>query len=441
MSDGRGMTDRAGVSPSSPPRASRVHGRSRAFAAPTHDGTRGVAPSAGARLRVVIVTAEVGEGHAAAARALAADLLAARDYTDVAVCDALAGLGPLLRLILLDAYRWQLRFAPWLFGLLYAIFSRVPALRQGGAGGLAALGSRSLLRLVMSHRPDVVVSTYPAATSVLGRLRRRGEIDVPVLATITDLGGVAFWADRGIDLHLVMHEHCLDEVERVAGPGRAQAVEPLVAAAFRQPLSCDHARQLLGLPLAGAVIVVSGGGWGVGDLEGAVETALSIGDAHVVCVSGRNDARRRRLERRFSGERRPRILGFTEQMRELLAAADALVHTTGGVTCLEAWVAGCPTIAYGAPPGHAPLCARAFAAAGLVERARTRAELGLALGRALAGVARVAAVPTAHPTAASIVRAVAGDSRRVRERASRGSRTALVRRAIGETMLESAGAP
>jgi len=406
-----------------------------------YDGTPLAAPSAVARLRIVIVTSEVGEGHAAAARALASDLRAAHDDTDVVVCDALAGLGPLLRLILLDAYRWQLRFAPWLFGLLYAIFSRIPALRQGGAGGLAALGSRSLLRLVISHRPDVVVSTYPAATSVLGGLRRRGEIDVPVLATITDLGGVAFWADRGIDLHLVMHERCLNEVERVAGPGRAQAVQPLVAPSFRRPLSRDHARQLLGLPLAGAVIGVSGGGWGVGDLEGAVATALSIGEAHVVCVSGRNDAARRRLARRFGGERRARILGFTEQMRELLGAADALVHTTGGVTCLEAWVAACPAIAYGAPPGHGPLCARALAAAGLVEHARTRPELRRALGRALAGVVRVAAAPTARPTAASIVRAVAGDSRRAREHASRGSRTVLVRRAVGETVVESAGAP
>lgn len=405
-------------------------------------GSRSPARIAEKRLRVVVVTAAVGEGHTAAARALANDLLATNDDTDVVVCDALAGLGPLLRLILLDAYRWQLRFAPWLFGVLYAIVNRFALLRRGGAVGLAALGSRSLLQLVLSHRPDVVVSTYPAATSVLGRLRRRGEIRVPVLATITDLGGVAFWADGGIDLHLVMHESCLEEVERIAGPGRAQAVQPLVAAPFRHPLSRAHARHLLELPPTGAVVVVSGGGWGAGDLKGAIAAALSLGEADVVCVTGRNGAARKQLQRRFDGEPRVRMVGFTERMRELLAAADVLVHTTGGVTCLEAWVAGCPAIAYGAPPGHAPRVARALAAAGIVEYARTRHELTPALARALAGIDPASAAPTASATAASIVLAAAASNRRAKRDGAAGVRTraAVVPRALGEAALESAGA-
>ncbi len=63
------------------------------------------------KLRVVVLTAEVGEGHAAAARALAAELVAERADVEVLVCDALIGVGRLLRFVLLGAYRWQLRFA------------------------------------------------------------------------------------------------------------------------------------------------------------------------------------------------------------------------------------------------------------------------------------------------------------------------------------------
>jgi UDP-N-acetylglucosamine:LPS N-acetylglucosamine transferase len=260
-----------------------------------------------------------------------------------------------------------------------------------------------------------------------------------VLATITDLGGVSFWADRGIDLHLVMHESCLEGVDRVAGRGRAQAVQPLVAAPFRQPLARAQARRLLELPPTGAVVVVSGGGWGAGDLKGAVAAALCLGEAQVVCVTGRNDAARKRLQRRFEGEPRVRMLGFTERMRELLAAADVLVHTTGGVTCLEAWVAGCPAIAYGAPPGHAPRVARALAAAGLVDHARTHRELTQALSRALAGSDLRMAPPTAPATAASIVLAVAASSRRAnRDAGGERTRAAAVPGALAEAALESA---
>ncbi len=46
-----------------------------------------------------------------------------------------------------------------------------------------------------------------------------------------------------------------------------------------------------------------------------------------------------------------RVLGFTDRMPEVLAAADVLVHSTGGVTCLEARAAGTPVVSYGLPVG------------------------------------------------------------------------------------------
>jgi UDP-N-acetylglucosamine:LPS N-acetylglucosamine transferase len=317
----------------------------------------------------------------------------------VVICDALVGLGRLLRFVLLDAYRWQLRFAPWIFGLLYRLFARVPPLRALGRAGLALFGARPLLRLIERHRPDIVVSTFPAATSVLGHLRRRGRLTVPACATATDLAGLEFWAHPGIDLHLVMHASCVAPVERVAGIGSARRVWPLVSRAFFEPCPREQARRELVLPLDAPVIVVSGGGWGVGDLAGAVRACLQLPAAFVVCLSGRNEPLRTQLSEAFAGEVRVRVLGFSYQMSELLAAADVLVHSTGGVTCLEALVRGCPIVAYGAPPGHAPLAARTMASLGLLQSADSPSQLVAALGRALAQPAadrpRLAPAPTA----------------------------------------------
>jgi hypothetical protein len=62
-------------------------------------------------------------------------------------------------------------------------------------------------------------------------------------------------------------------------------------------------------------------------------------------------------------------------MPELLAAADVLVHSTAGVTCLEAKAAGTPVVSYGLPVGHARLNTRAMAALDLLRMAGDTDEL------------------------------------------------------------------
>jgi hypothetical protein len=187
--------------------------------------------------------------------------------------------------------------------------------------------------------------------------------------------GLFFWAQRGIDAHLVMYEASVRDVERIAGPGRAHVVRPLIAAEFLEPREPAAARAALGLPRSGHVVVVSGGGWGVGDLSGAVAELMRIPDTTIVCVAGRNEAVRESLAERFAASERVRVLGFTDKMSELLAAADVLVHSTGGVTCLEAMARGCPVVSYGLPVGHAKLNTRRMAEHELLALATSTDEL------------------------------------------------------------------
>ena len=109
------------------------------------------APSLDAR-RILLVTSRVGEGHIAAARALAAELEAEFAGVEVKFVDAFAILGSVLRFVMLDAYRGQLRRAPWLFGSLYGSFARVGALQLLGRAGLVLFGRKQMLRLLRSHQ-------------------------------------------------------------------------------------------------------------------------------------------------------------------------------------------------------------------------------------------------------------------------------------------------
>ena len=222
----------------------------------------------------------------------------------------------------------------------------------------------------------MIVSTYPAVTVVLARLRSRGEVDCATVATITDLTGLFFWAQPGIDMHLVMYGESLRSVERIAGPGSVQLVRPLISAEFLEPRCPTDARKALGLPEEGRMVVVSGGGWGVGDIAGAVKEFVKVPEvSSIVCLAGRNEALEEKLSSLFADEPRVRVLGFTDKMPEILAAADVLVHSTGGVTCLEARAAGTPVVSYGLPVGHARLNTREMAELDLVRLAHDTDEL------------------------------------------------------------------
>ena len=357
--------------------------------------------------RVLILSADVGEGHAAAARALAGQLENAPAPTEVTVIDGLAAMGRVLKPVVEDGYRVQLRFMPWTYTIVYYALAKIAPARIVTTWLLCLFGSRPLARRIAEYDPDVVVSTYPAVTVVLARLRRRGAVRCPTVATITDLTGLFFWAQRGIDMHMVMYGESMDSVERIAGRGSVRHVRPLIDAQFLQERCPREARRALGLPLEGRAVVVSGGGWGVGDIEGAVREFIRVSEvSSIVCLAGRNEQLEQKLRERFTGEPRVHVLGFTDRMPEVLAAADVLVHSTGGVTCLEAMAARTPVVSYGLPVGHARLNTRAMAALDLVRLANDTKQLREHVQASFGAPAEgngAAATPAAEAAAAEVV--------------------------------------
>ena len=358
--------------------------------------------------RVLILTASVGEGHDLPARTLADQLRDEAPGTDVVIEDGLRAMGKPFVLVNERAPSVVFFRFEWIWDAAFLFFVRFGPTRRFTQWVVRTLGSRGVERLVRRVRPDVVVSVYPMTTEVLGALRRNGRLDVPVVAAITDLAAMHYWAAPGVDLHLITHPESEEEVRSVAGETTVRAVHGLTRPEFAEPCDPPAARAALGLPREGKIVLVSGGGWGVGDLEGAIDTALGAEQVEVVaCLCGRNDELRARLERRYGGEPRVRVVGFTEQMSEWLAAADALVHSTGGLTVLEAHVRGCPTISYGWGRGHIRANNEAFRRYGIADVVRTQGELTHALGQALASRPAPGLVLGALPSAASLVLALA----------------------------------
>jgi UDP-N-acetylglucosamine:LPS N-acetylglucosamine transferase len=353
----------------------------------------------------LIITASIGAGHDLPAEVLAAALRERGASADVV--DGLRVGGPVARAIIGGASSLETTAGNVAFDAGYFLGTRFAPGRRAGSAFVEQVMGRRFAAYLRAHPADVIISTYPITTELLGRMRRAGTLRTPLVSAITDLAALHYWAHPGVDLHLITHPESKAEVLSIAGPqARVEAVHGLTDLRFTTPPERLVARAELELPARGSLVVVSGGGWGVGDLPTAIDTARHYGGDTIVVLTGHNTKLRERLLRDYAGEERVRVWGFTDRMVTLLAAADVLIHSTAGLTVLEALMCDCRVISFGWPRGHIRLNNRAYEQLGMVAVAKTRRHLAHALVAALAAPRSGPQVPDL-PAAADLVLALA----------------------------------
>jgi UDP-N-acetylglucosamine:LPS N-acetylglucosamine transferase len=308
----------------------------------------------------------MGDGHDAAGRALATAVNkvwpgAVVDWVDV--LDAMGGgTGPLFRRI----YASSVQHWPWVYEFFYATLWGWRWFARAAKRFIGMWAGRRLGPILARYRPDLVVSTFPMGSTGLEWLRRHRGLSVRTGVWICDFAPHPSWVHEGLDLNLVMHDVAVRPA-LTAAPGAAVAVSAPPVPPWFRPGSRGAARRGLGLPDAALWAVVSCGSLGFGTVGDTVQELLA-GDprSHVVVVSGRNDRQGDALAVRFGEERRVRVLGWVENMAELMTAADLVVTNAGGATVLEALMCGRAVVLHNPIAGHGRANAALMAEAGLV---------------------------------------------------------------------------
>jgi processive 1,2-diacylglycerol beta-glucosyltransferase len=127
-------------------------------------------------------------------------------------------------------------------------------------------------------------------------------------------------------------------------------VHPVFSKAKDRPTT----RQKLGLSGDRPVVLQLSGGFGVGPIAKLYEGMLAVQrPLDLVVISGRNEKLRAQLEKVPTGTRhRVRILGFTDQIDEWMAAADLVVSKPGGLTTSETLARGAIMVIVNPIPGQ-----------------------------------------------------------------------------------------
>jgi UDP-N-acetylglucosamine:LPS N-acetylglucosamine transferase len=343
-----------------------------------------LAPASAPPQRVLIVSANMGEGHNATGRALDQAVRATWPGVDVRWLDTLDVMGPGVGPVFREIYVTNVRRTPWLYEFFYRAVIRWRWLAVSSKRFVGAWSGRRLARHVASYRPDLILSTYPLGSAGLAWLRRHRGLSTPMGAWVSDFSPHPFWVYAELDLNLVMHDVAVAPATEWVPGARVTVSAPPVVDTFG-PGDRAEARKRHDLPPDAFVALVSCGAFGFGCVESGARVLLAAGDDMVVVVvCGRNDALRRRLLAEHPAEvaaGRLHALGWTDDMAGLTLAGDVVVTNAGGATSLEALACGRAVLMYRPIAAHGRANADLMAAAGLAEVCLDDAELTAAIHR------------------------------------------------------------
>jgi 1,2-diacylglycerol 3-beta-galactosyltransferase len=263
----------------------------------------------------------------------------------------LRSLGPL--------YQLSTRYTPWMYGRLFHLTSHARTFRVV-EGLLYRLMSRGLAELIRRSSPDLIVSLHPLLNHTLVQVLSDLDLGIPVLTVMTDLVTPHIsWISPGIDGCIVPTEAAGSVCRRHGMPdAKIEVLGMPIDLEFGPTKDRASLRRKLGFKPDMPIILLAGGGEGVGPLQQLVSAVWRSGlPLQVILVTGRNRRLHRRLERERlrlppSQQEACRILGFVQNMHELMRIADLVVTKAGPGTISEAIASRLPILLYGYVPGQ-----------------------------------------------------------------------------------------
>lgn len=299
--------------------------------------------------KILILTAGFGDGHNAAARNVREALELTAPEAEVTVADLYDLSYKRLNALAKKAYLGAVRYAPQLWGGFFKLLDHSPWLADGR--GLAGL-QKALAQLIAETQPDCVVSTYPAYGHLIQALYRdHCERPFRLVTIITDARSVnSLWYRAGSDRFVVCDEATAEVLRQAGVEEKAIAalgfpVSPLFAASPKDLPSRPTPDQRLRV-----LYVINTGKKKCGN---AIDRLLEIPNVELTVTVGRYSELKEKLARRvpaFDG--RLHLLGWTNQMPQLLMRSHVVIGKAGGASVQEAIAAKCPMIINQVIPGQ-----------------------------------------------------------------------------------------
>lgn len=295
--------------------------------------------------RVAIISASVGGGHTAAARALEHTFL--QKNLVVHHIDALETTNRATRKLFRDGYFELVSEAPDLVSWLGKRFDK-PFEEQTRRERIMTRLSRMMLSnlpaAVREVRPDVIVHTHFVPPAVLSLSRAP---IAPEAVVITDYSAHGLWFQPSVSRYFVATPEIAARMEHA---GVSQQRIAITGIPINHDYAClpsrEHARASLNLNPHKDVLLLMASGldedvlrellYHLGKLRYPLQAIVACGRSDELIAIGKDAIAD------YDGLVNAQVIGFTKEMPSYMAAADILVGKPGGLTTSEALAAGLP---------------------------------------------------------------------------------------------------
>jgi processive 1,2-diacylglycerol beta-glucosyltransferase len=310
--------------------------------------------------RILVLSASVGAGHLRAAQAVDLALRQVAPEAAVRNLDVLELTNATFRRLYGRAYLDLVNRAPHVLGYFYDLMDR-PS-RSGKQRSdrlrlaLEKLNLKAFTRFLQEGEWDLVINTHFLPAEIIASLRKKGRLEVPQVTVTTDFETHRLWMNEPCELYFTATDEGAAYLRSWGVNGDTPIVptgipiHPVFSAA-KEREDCLARQRLKG---DRTVVLQLAGGFGVGPVERIYRSLLEVEQPlEIVAVSGRNEKARAKLARvPVPARHRAHVLGFTDQIDELMAVADLVVSKPGGLTTSETLARGAAMVIVNPIPGQ-----------------------------------------------------------------------------------------
>ena len=295
-------------------------------------------------MRVLLLSANTGEGHNATAKAVMEVL----EPRGVYCCldDALAYLSPKFSKFISKGHVNLYRYSPKVFDAGYRFMERTADPEEfDPIYELLSLGANKLYHAIIDAAYDAVICVHPFSGLMVTEIRQSRGLHIPCYFVATDYTCCPTVEHCDLDGYFIPSVGLVTEFTIAGLPeSRLLPTGIPVRQAFYERNDRQEARKALGLPTDKPIVLLMCGSMGCGPIKRVAKelTEQLPQGAVTVAVCGSNDKLYDSMVPLQGSSLR--LLGFTTKIARYMDAADVIVTKPGGLSTTEAANKGLPMV-------------------------------------------------------------------------------------------------